>query len=98
MFISFINFHIVSIFKKKKKTFRKCTAYTSANSVHRYYCLYISSLCAQDDYHIELKSDTRPYALTTPRRVAAPLMSKVKAEVQQIEALEVISKVDQPRN
>ena len=41
----------------------------------------------QDNYHIKLKPDAQPYALSTPRRVAAPLLPKVKAELQRMEAL-----------
>ena len=37
-----------------------------------------------------------PYAITTPRRVALPLMPKVKEELQRMEKLGVISKVDVP--
>ena len=37
-----------------------------------------------------------PYAITTPRRVALPLMPKVKEELQRMEKLGVISKVDIP--
>ena len=50
----------------------------------------------QDNYHIKLKTDAQPYALITTRRVATPLMPKVKAELLRMEALGVISKVDQP--
>ena len=35
----------------------------------------------QDNYHIKFKTDAQPYALTTTRRVAKPLMPKVKAEL-----------------
>ena len=37
-----------------------------------------------------------PYAITTPRRVALPLMPKVKEELQRMGKLGVISKVDIP--
>ena len=50
----------------------------------------------KDDYKIELKSDAVPYALTTPRRVPLPLLPKVKAELQRMEEMGVISKIDTP--
>ena len=37
-----------------------------------------------------------PYAVTTPRRVALPLLPKVKAKLEQLETQGVISKVDRP--
>lgn len=48
------------------------------------------------EFKIKLKPDSTPFALTTPRRVALPLMSKVKAELERMENLGVISKVDIP--
>ena len=43
-----------------------------------------------------LTPGSTPYAITTPRRVALPLMPKVKEELQRMEKLGVISKVDIP--
>ncbi|CAB3984367.1 Transposon Ty3-G Gag-Pol poly, partial [Paramuricea clavata] len=48
------------------------------------------------DFSIKLKPDSKPFALTTPRRVAIPLLNKVKAELEKIENLGVISKVYVP--
>ena len=47
-------------------------------------------------HHIQLKDDAKPFALSSPRRVALPLQPKVKAELQRMEQLGVISKVDDP--
>ena len=47
-------------------------------------------------YHIRLKENPLPYAVTTPRRVALPLLPKVKAKLEQLETQGVISKVDRP--
>ena len=33
-------------------------------------------------YHIDLKADATPFALTVPHRVAIPLMEEVKTELQ----------------
>ena len=48
------------------------------------------------EFSIKLKPDSTPFALTTPRRVAIPLLNKVKAELERMENLGVISKVDVP--
>ena len=48
------------------------------------------------EFSIKLKPGSTPFALTTPRRVLLPLMKKVKAELQRMETLGVISKVDLP--
>ena len=52
--------------------------------------------CLQGAYHIKLKGDSRPLAFTTPRRVPIPLRPKMKAELERMETLGVISKVEEP--
>ena len=47
-------------------------------------------------YHIQLKDNAVPYAVNTPRRIALPLMPKVKDTLVELERQGVISKVDQP--
>ena len=48
------------------------------------------------EYTIVLEENAKPYAVTTPRRVAIPLLPKVKEELARMEAQGVISKVDSP--
>ena len=48
------------------------------------------------EYHISLREGAKPFALSTPSRVALPLMSKVKQKLEQMEALGVITRVEQP--
>ena len=43
------------------------------------------------DYEIKLKPDTKPHALSTPRRVPVPLLSKVKEELSSMEQMQLIS-------
>lgn len=50
----------------------------------------------EGEYTIELRDDARPYALTTPRRVAIPLLKSVRQELNRMEELGVIAKVNQP--
>ena len=47
-------------------------------------------------YHIQLKGDAQPFALSIPRRVALPLQPKMKSELQRMEQLGDISKVYEP--
>ena len=47
-------------------------------------------------YIIKWKPDTKPYAISTLRRVPVPLLSKVKEELSCMEQLQIISKVDEP--
>ena len=48
------------------------------------------------DYSIQLCEDAVPFALSTPRRVSIPLMDVVKMELQIMEDLQVIRRVDTP--
>lgn len=48
------------------------------------------------DYTIQLKEGAKPFALSTPRRVAVPLLEPVKDELQRMERLGVISKIQEP--
>ena len=49
-----------------------------------------------DDYTITLKEGATPYALVTPRHIPIPLRTKVKDELDRMESLNVISKVEEP--
>ena len=50
----------------------------------------------EGEYKIELMEGAKPYALTTPRRIAIPLLPQVKAELERMEAMGVITRVDVP--
>ena len=50
----------------------------------------------QGHYHIRLRDDAQPFALTVPRTVAVPFLPKVKEELEHMEAMGVISKVHDP--
>ena len=50
----------------------------------------------QCTYNIKLKPGSKPFALFTPRRIAIPLRPRVKEELQRMERLGVIEKVDKP--
>jgi len=50
----------------------------------------------QGEYRIELRSDAKPFALTTPRRVAIPMLPKVRAELERMERLGVVRRVQEP--
>ena len=48
------------------------------------------------EYHIQLRDDAKPSALSTPRRFAVPLLPIVKKELERMESMKVISKMDEP--
>ena len=50
----------------------------------------------QGSYKIELADGAMPYALSAPRRVALPLMDKVKSELHRMETMGVIRKIQEP--
>jgi len=49
----------------------------------------------EGEYNIVLKHDTKPYALSTPRRVPIPLKSSVERELKRMQELGVICKVEE---
>ena len=48
------------------------------------------------EYSIELRDDAQPFALATPRRVAIPLLKRVQQELERMERMKVITRVNQP--
>jgi len=50
----------------------------------------------QGDYTIKLQEGAKPFAISTPRRVAIPLLKPVKQELQRMEDLGVIARVNEP--
>ena len=49
-----------------------------------------------EEHDIRLKPGATPHALFTPRHVPLPLRSKVQEELDRMESIGVISKVDEP--
>ena len=49
-----------------------------------------------EEYMICLKEDARPHALHTPRNVPLPLRDKIREELDRMEEMGVISKVNEP--
>ena len=50
----------------------------------------------EGDYTICLDEGAKPFAVTIPRRVAIPLLPQVKTELERMEQLEVISRIEKP--
>ena len=50
----------------------------------------------QQEYTIKLRDGARPFALNTPRRVPIPLMAQVRNELNHMEGLGAISRVEEP--
>ena len=50
----------------------------------------------EGEYAIKLRPDSKPFAISVPRRVAVPLMGKVREELERMERLGVIAKVEVP--
>ena len=48
------------------------------------------------EYTIKLQPDVKPFCLFTPRNISLPLREKVKQEIQRMERLGVISKMNEP--
>ena len=50
----------------------------------------------QGNYRTKLRNVAKPYTFQVPQRVALPLLPKVEAESQRMEALQVIPKLEEP--
>ena len=50
----------------------------------------------EGDYQIHLNEEAVPYALSTPCRIPLPLTDKVKDELERMEKMRVISKIEKP--
>ena len=51
---------------------------------------------APGEYQIRLEEGAQPFALSTPRTVALPLLAKVKEELERMEKMGMITRVDGP--
>ena len=63
--------------------------------VDKYAHLFQGLGTMEEEYHVKLRDDAIPFAQTTPRCVALPLMTKVKAELERMEQLSVIYHVEE---
>lgn len=50
----------------------------------------------KEEYRIQLKEDIQPFALSTPQRIAIPLIPKVQEELERMDRSGVIEKVEEP--
>ena len=49
-----------------------------------------------EEYTIKLKAGAKPFAIFTPRNVPMPLRTRVKQELDKMESMRVISKIEEP--
>ena len=68
----------------------------SADILERFPKIFTGLGTLGGDYTIRLKEDAYPFALYTPRRVPFSLRNQVQDELSRMEALRVISKVEDP--
>lgn len=66
------------------------------NQVENFPELFTGLGTMAEEYKIRLQDDHKPFAIQFPRRVAVPLMPKVKDELQRLESLGVIRRVERP--
>lgn len=70
------------------------TTTTTATIRERFASVFEGLGTLGEEYEIQLKDNAVPYSLCTPRNVPLPLRDKVREELQRMESLGVISKVD----
>ena len=66
------------------------------NIVNQYPDLFKGLGEIEGEYKINLVENSTPFALTTPRKVPLPLLSKTKQEIDRMLEMEVIKRVDEP--
>ena len=69
---------------------------TKESLIERFPSLFSGLGKLEGEYSIKLQEGARPFALTVPRRVAIPLMQPVQSELERMERLGVIARVNQP--
>jgi len=67
-----------------------------AEAIHKFPSVFTGLGSLSGEFEIQLKSDAKPFALYTPRKVPYALRSKVKDELDRMEAMGVITKVENP--
>ena len=72
------------------------TGYTEGKAKEKYPNLFHGLGEFEGEYKIKLKPNAKPHAIMTPRRVALPLKAKVREELDRMEKLGVIRKVEEP--
>ena len=68
----------------------------NSNPIEQFPGLFSGLGKMEGEYTIQLREGAQPFALTTPRRVAIPLMDQVRNELDRMENLGVISQVAEP--
>ncbi len=74
----------------------RVSAVTESSLVEQFPRLFQGLGKMKGDYTIRLKDGAKPFALSTPRRVAIPLLKPVQLELERMEKLGVITKVEEP--
>ena len=70
--------------------------YYSKGIMEKYPSLFNGLGNLGDEYEIKLKQNAKPFSLYTPKSIPIPLRAKVKKELERMESMGVISKVDEP--
>ena len=66
------------------------------NIVNQYIDLFKGLREIESEYKVNLVKNSTPFALTTPRKVPLPLLSKTKQEIGRMLKMGVIKRVDEP--
>ena len=75
---------------------RLCAVSDNNDPKQQYSDLFTGLGCMAGEYTIRLKPNAQPFALFTPRRVPVNLLSQLKSELDKLESLGVIKRVDEP--
>ena len=68
----------------------------SKGKMEKYPCVFNGLGTLGDEYEIKLEQNVKHFFLYTPRSIPIPLRAKVKQELERMESMGVISKVDEP--